>query len=71
MMLGNPRTFQEETGTMEQVHLFLDNAAASIRHNELDANDLVHRLEASADYDPAPGLNKVKAPVLSINFRGR
>jgi homoserine acetyltransferase len=50
------------------VHQFLDNAAALIRHNELDANDLVHRLEASADYDPAPDLNQVKAAVLSINF---
>jgi homoserine O-acetyltransferase/O-succinyltransferase len=68
MMLGSPRTFQEETGSLEQVHQFLDNAAALIRHNELDANDLVHRLEASADYDPAPNLSQVKAAVLSINF---
>jgi homoserine O-acetyltransferase/O-succinyltransferase len=68
MMLRSPRAFQEETGTTEQVHLFLDNAAAFIRRNELDANDLVHRLEASADYDPAPDLNKVKVAVLSINF---
>jgi len=29
---------------------------------------LVHRFEASADYDPAPGLEKIQAAVLAINF---
>jgi len=28
----------------------------------------VHRFEASADYDPAPGLEKIQASVLAINF---
>jgi homoserine O-acetyltransferase/O-succinyltransferase len=68
MMLGNPREFQVETGTLDQTRAFLDKAAASIRNNELDANDLLYRLEASADYDPAPSLNRVEATVLSINF---
>jgi homoserine acetyltransferase len=36
--------------------------------NHIDANDLVHRFEASADYHPAPGLEKIQASVLSINF---
>ena len=68
MMLGNPRQFQAETATLDQTRAFLDKAAASIRDNELDANDLLYRLEASADYDPAPSLNRVEAAVLSINF---
>jgi hypothetical protein len=34
----------------------------------LDANDLIYPLEASADYDPAPDLRKVRAGILSINF---
>jgi homoserine O-acetyltransferase/O-succinyltransferase len=68
MMLGTPRSFQQETPTLEQTQAFLDKAANSIRNDELDANDLIYRLEASADYDPAPDLGKVRAPVLSINF---
>jgi homoserine O-acetyltransferase/O-succinyltransferase len=68
MMLGNAREFQTETATLDQTRAFLDKAAALIRNNELDANDLLYRLEASADYDPAPSLHRIEAAVLSINF---
>jgi homoserine O-acetyltransferase len=68
MMLGSPRKFQTETATLDQTRAFLDRAAALIRNNELDANNLLYRLEASADYDPAPSLHRVEAAVLSINF---
>jgi homoserine O-acetyltransferase len=33
-----------------------------------DANDILYALEASRDYDPAPGLEKIQAPLLAINF---
>src|SRR5207237_329860 len=33
-----------------------------------DANDLLYAIESSLDYDPAPGLEKIKAPLLAINF---
>jgi homoserine O-acetyltransferase/O-succinyltransferase len=68
MMLGSPHSLQQETGNLQEATAFLDNAAASIRSNKLDANDLIYRLEASADYDPAPDLRKVRAAILSINF---
>jgi len=32
-----------------------------------DANDLLYAFEASRDYDPAPDLGRVLAPVLAIN----
>jgi homoserine O-acetyltransferase len=32
-----------------------------------DANDILYALEASRDYDPGPGLGKIKAPLLAIN----
>ncbi len=35
----------------------------------LDANDILYRFEASADYDPQPDLEKIKAPFLAINFQ--
>ena len=33
----------------------------------LDANDFLYQVNASRDYDPAPGLEKIKAPLLHIN----
>jgi homoserine O-acetyltransferase len=34
----------------------------------MDANDVLYAVEASHDYDPGPGLEKIKAPLLAINF---
>ncbi len=34
---------------------------------DADANDLLYQVEASADYDPSPDLERVAAPVLAIN----
>jgi homoserine O-acetyltransferase/O-succinyltransferase len=33
----------------------------------LDANDFLYQVNASRDYDPAPGLEKIKAPLMHIN----
>lgn len=38
--------------------------AASFRG---DANDVLYQWESSADYDPSPGLERIKAAVLAIN----
>lgn len=32
-----------------------------------DANDFIYQWQSSADYDAAPGLSKIQAPVLAIN----
>ncbi|HEX5475824.1 MAG TPA: alpha/beta fold hydrolase [Vicinamibacterales bacterium] len=32
-----------------------------------DANDILYALESSHDYDPGPGLERIKAPLLAIN----
>ena len=32
-----------------------------------DANDYIYQWDASRDYDPAPGLDKITAPLLAIN----
>jgi homoserine O-acetyltransferase len=33
-----------------------------------DANDRLYQLESSMDYDPAPDLSRLRAPVVAINF---
>jgi homoserine O-acetyltransferase len=34
----------------------------------LDANDVLYAVESSRDYDPGPALEKIRAPLLAINF---
>jgi homoserine O-acetyltransferase len=34
---------------------------------DLDANDFLYQVNSSRDYDPSPGLEKIKAPLLQIN----
>ena len=35
--------------------------------DELDANDLLYQVNASRDYDPESGLDKIKAPLTQVN----
>ena len=37
-------------------------------HARLDANDLLFAVESSFDYNPAPDLEKIHAPLVAINF---
>ena len=67
LMASNPVLRQQEMPTLAQSDKVLDAAVAdSLRTS--DANDLLFQLEASRDYDPAPGLERIEAPLLAINF---
>jgi homoserine O-acetyltransferase/O-succinyltransferase len=46
----------------EFVRKYMEREVAS-----LDANDLLYQVNASRDYDPSGGLEKIKAPLLQIN----
>lgn len=66
LMGSNPVERQKGALTRADADRVLDEAVAqSLR--TLDANDVLYALESSADYDPAPGLEKIKAPLLAIN----
>ena len=34
----------------------------------MDANDVLYAVQSSYDYDPGPGLEKIQAPLLAVNF---
>ena len=36
-------------------------------YNSLDANDFIYQFDASRDYNPAPHLAAIKAPLFAIN----
>lgn len=38
------------------------------RQTTFDANDILYAFEASYDYDPGPGLEKIRATLVAINF---
>src|SRR4029453_11647816 len=67
LMGSNPVLRQQQMPDLAKSDEVFDSAVAdSLR--AADANDVVYQLEASRDYDPAPGLGKIRAPVLAINF---
>lgn len=66
LMSSNPVIRQRELPTLAATDSRLDEAiAASMKSG--DANDVLYQIEASYDYDPAPGLEKIRAPLLAIN----
>ena len=62
---GNPLTWQKSSPTREKgLETFAKIASAAVD----DANDLAFAVDASWDYDPEPGLAKIRTPILHINF---
>lgn len=66
VMTSCPLQWQKEAPTRAEADAFLAERIAA--HAEaLDANDMIYQFAASEDYDPAPGLSRIKAPLLAIN----
>ncbi len=66
-MGNNPVQRQKEAPTREQADRVLDTSINNSLKT-LDANNVLYALDASRDYDPGPGLEKITAPLLAINF---
>lgn len=65
-MTSSPRYLQRLAPTRDSADAFID-AWVRTRMRSTDANDFIYQFEASADYDPSPGLEKIRAAVLAIN----
>ncbi len=52
--------------TLAQSDQVLDEYIANAMKTQ-DANDVLYQVSASWDYDPGPGLEKIRAPLLAIN----
>jgi homoserine O-acetyltransferase len=66
-MSSNPVERQKEAPTREQADRVLDEYVARTTR-AMDANDVLYAIESSADYDPGPGLDRIRAPLVAINF---
>jgi homoserine O-acetyltransferase len=66
-MGSNPVHRLEEGSSLAAADRTLDHYVAE-RLRTHDANDVLYAVEASRDYDPGPGLGRIEAPLLAINF---
>ena len=66
MMTSAPLQWRKEAGTREAADAFLAERIRSYA-STLDANDMLYAFAASEDYDPAPHLSRIQAPLLAIN----
>lgn len=65
-MGSNPPLRQEQMPTLAKADEALAESVANSMRT-LDANDLLYQVSASWDYDPAPGLERIRAPLVAIN----
>jgi homoserine O-acetyltransferase len=63
---SNPVLRQRAAPTLAGADRVLDEYVAAYMKTG-DANNILYALEASRDYDPGPGLEKIKAPLVAIN----
>ena len=67
LMSSNPVLRQQQAATLAKTDEELDKFVGDYMKTG-DANDMLYALEASHDYDPAPGLEKIRAPLVAVNF---
>jgi len=63
---SSPLQMQKNAPTRAEADTLLDELVKS-RLARTDANDLLYQYDASREYNPAPGLEKIAAPLLAIN----
>ncbi len=67
LMSSSPVVRQSQGPTSKEADAFFAKELAGLL-KRLDANDTLYAVESSRDYDPGPGLEKIRAPLLAINF---
>ena len=65
-MSSNPVIRQQDSPTLGKTDETIDAFVANYFQTS-DANDVLYAVEASHDYDPAPGLEKIRAPLVAVN----
>ena len=66
LMSSNTVLRQQEAPTLAKADAVLEAFVAAYVKTG-DANDLLYAVEASADYDPAPTLEKIRVPLVAVN----
>lgn len=67
LMSSNSIRRQQEAPTLAQADEVFDRYVDAFMQRG-DANDVLYQVQASFDYDPAPLLPRIKAPLVAVNF---
>ncbi len=67
MVLESAARLQADAPTRQAALELYDKMVENARKNH-DANDFLYWVDSSWDYDPQPGLGKIKAKVVAVNF---
>lgn len=65
-MTSSPKQMQKLAPTRELAEAALAKTEARY-YGSLDANDMIYQFDASRDYNPAPHLTAIKAPLFAVN----
>jgi homoserine O-acetyltransferase len=65
-MTSSPLQWQAQAPTREAADRLFDEMMQR-QLARLDANDMLYAFDASRDYDPAPSLEEIEAPLVAIN----
>jgi homoserine O-acetyltransferase len=66
IMTGNAERLEQAAPTRPDAIALYDRLVREAA--KYDANDMLYAFQSSADYDPTPDLEKIKPPVLAIEF---
>ncbi|MHA7873363.1 MAG: alpha/beta hydrolase family protein, partial [Hyphococcus sp.] len=66
VMVSSPLQYQKQAPTREEAEAMLD-ALVERYTGALDPNDTIYAFDASRHYNPAPHLEKIKAPLTAVN----
>ena len=67
LLVDSPARMAEQFEDIAAADAHVRNVAAEAWERE-DVDNVVWEIEASRDYDPAPGLDRIEAPLLAVNF---
>ena len=67
IMADSPVRLQAQAPTYQDANALYDQLVASAL-KAFDANDYLYWFESSWDYDPGPALERIKAPLIAVNF---
>ncbi|MDQ5837958.1 MAG: alpha/beta fold hydrolase [Acidobacteriota bacterium] len=65
-MVSSPLQWQKQAPTRAEADKLFDQLVANYQ-KQFDANDMLYQFDASRDYDPAPELEKIRAPLVAVN----
>jgi homoserine O-acetyltransferase/O-succinyltransferase len=67
LMVGSPGQMASDLGSIDAADAHVNQIETQALDGE-DANDVIWEFDASRDYDPAPELHAIRAPLLAVNF---